>query len=76
MFKTAKPAYSALLSEMPGNAYDARNWLSKRRDARRAAVPFTPIQAFGIDLAENEWPPARVEPGAVAAGAAKSELET
>ena len=76
MFKTAKPKSYETLCGTQANAYDAKSWLQRRMEARRAAVPFTPIQAFGIELAENEWPPARVEPGAVAAGAAKSELET
>jgi hypothetical protein len=75
MFKNAKPRSFAPPFETKANAYDAKSWLLKRWDARRAAIPFTPIQAFDLPLVETMTAPV-VRTGAVDLRGQESELET
>jgi hypothetical protein len=67
----AKSRFAQLLDGAPGNKFDARQVLAKRRERRRELIPFVPIQNFGltVDEARNELRPARLEQGADSAGA-------
>jgi hypothetical protein len=66
MSNAGKPCFSSLLDGQPGNKFDARQVLAKRRERRRELIPFVPIQNFGltVDEARNELRPARLEQGA------------
>ena len=70
MLNAAKPSFWKLNDGQPGNKFDARQVLARRREARRQ-IPFVPICAFGFALSEgpNELRPARLERGADSAGA-------
>lgn len=63
-------SFSLWLKEGPVLSLGARNFLAARRRIHRQR--FIPITLFGFALDEsggsNEWPPARVEPGADAPG--------
>lgn len=69
MWKQRAAELQAWLSETPPTSHGARAFLLERMGVR-PATKWTPGHAFGLEIAdpENEWPPARVEPGADSTG--------
>lgn len=55
------------LATTPPASHGAKEFLQQRFGVR-PVVPFVPAPAFGLALNENNWPPARVEPGAEPTG--------
>jgi hypothetical protein len=49
----AKSRFAQILDGAPGNKFDAKHVLAKRRERRRELIPFVPIQNFGLSLDEN-----------------------
>jgi len=78
MSNAAKPSFWKLNDGQPGNKFDARQVLAKRREARRLTLPFVPICAFGfqIDEARNDGGPLSEERAADATGVAISNSGT
>lgn len=65
MSRIGNESYSRWLKDSPCLSVGAKAFLAARR--RICRTPFIPITLFGFALdddAINEWPPARVEPGA------------
>jgi hypothetical protein len=66
MSNAAKPCFSSLLDGNPGNKFDARQVLAKRREARWQFMPWVPIKNFGLTVDEKRTAPV-VGTGAVEA---------
>jgi len=69
MWKQRANELKAWLPVTPRYAIGAKSFLQQRFGVM-PAIPFTPVLAFGLEIEEpeNEWPPARVEPGAEPTG--------
>jgi hypothetical protein len=50
----AKSRFAQLLDGAPGNKFDAKHVLAKRRERRRELLPFVPIQNFGLTVDEAQ----------------------
>jgi hypothetical protein len=68
MWKQQSAELHRWLKTTPPASIGAKLFLQTRYGVR-PAVPFVPAHAFGLAVDENNWPPARVEPGAEPTGA-------